>query len=219
MKKILFFIIFFLSFYARGDIWFAPNSTEMLNSRKDDHLWQESRKDIKVFKFYSNVIQSATSESLNQKFEFLKKNNIKVAIELPGLTWEQENKGYKIEGFQRSGFTRDIIKKIQQAGGTVDYIALDEPVFFGSYKKGSKYTSLSAEQLAKQIYENMKPIYSVFPNVKVGDIEPINQMSKSFYSTFIPQWIDEYKKISGREIDFFHLDLYWQGDWKTAIFF
>lgn len=199
----------------KSDIWFSPNKTEMLNSHQLDKKWRSSRRSISIFKFYSEVIEVSSVESLRDKFNFLKENNIKVAIELPGLTWRDNSTGYKIEGFRQKGFSRSIIKKILMAGGVVDYIALDEPITFGAYKSGPNYPHLSPENLARELYANLSPFYQAFPNVNVGDIEALSEIPGYFYSNYIPQFLNSYKLFSGRRIAFFHLDQYWRGNWKT----
>lgn len=214
----IFFPLILLSkISSASDIWFSPNKTEMLNNRSLDSTWSFSRSHIRVFKFYSEVIMSSTVPDLREKFDFLRANNIDIAIELPALTWEENSYGYHIEGFRNSGFTSEIIKKIKMAGGEVDYLSLDEPITFGAFKKGNNYPQYSPEVLARKIYSNLKVFYESFPNVKVGDIEAFNQMPGSFYSIYLPAFLEYYKKVSGKNIDYVHLDEYWGGDWKTPI--
>lgn len=215
---ILLFIIPLFSF-SEENIWFAPNKTEMLNSRSLDGEWSQSRRDIHVFKFYSEIIESSTVESLRQKFDFLRENNIKIAIELPALTWKQNSTGYKIEGFRRPGFSADIIRKIQSAGGSLDYISLDEPITFAAYKSGRNFPNLSPLELSRQLYVNLKPFYNAFPNVKVGDIEALNSIPGEFYSTYLPVFLSDFQGVSGHKIEFIHVDQYWKGDWKTPVIY
>lgn len=204
---------------AVQQIWFAPNKTDMLNNNVHDSKWSKTRKDIKVFKFYYQIIRDTPLPILKDKFNYLNAHNIKVAIEWPSLTWKENDTGYNIEGFQEPLFSKKIIAKVKAAGGKIDYLALDEPIFYGHFKKGKNLPQFDVTSLVKMINESVRPVYDAFPDVQVGDIEPINQMPPDVYKKVMPKFIDEYKKITGHHLAFIHADIHWQGNWKPAVEF
>lgn len=200
-------------------IWFSPNNTDLINSIENDGEWATSRENIKVFKFYYQIIIYTPTSILKDKFKYLEDNNIKVAIEWPVLTWEEQGVGYKIEGFQEKGFSQKIIDKVKLANGRIDYIALDEPLFYASYKKGKNFPSYTLDTLAKKVVENLRPVYSSFPDVKVGDIEPVDQITDVSYKDLVNQWVNAFKKENGKGFDFFHADVVWRGNWLPVLDF
>ena len=219
MRKIIALAVALAVFPAISaqQIWFAPNNTDMLNNNARDAEWSQTRDNVAVFKFYYQIIRDTPLPILKDKFNYLRSHNIKVAIEWPGLTWHKNGLGYKIEGFQEPGFSQKIIKKVKAANGYVDYLALDEPIFFAHFKEGKNHPQIDIPTIPSMIAYNVKPFYDAFPGIEVGDIEPINQMPPDVYKKVIPQFLSEYKRITGHPIAFMHADVYWQGDWKPAV--
>lgn len=198
-------------------IWFAPNTSAFLADRDVDSKWADSRKHVSVYKFYYQQVVQDSPEVLKKKLDFLKANNIKVAVEWPALTWVENGPGYKVEGFAPKGMSKLIVSKIKNAGGNLDYVAMDEVLFFGTYyKKGKNTPNLSVDDNAKNVANNMKEVWSIFPNAKVGDIEPIDQIREN-REELLSQWISSYKKATGKNLDFIHDDVVWGEDWVKTI--
>jgi hypothetical protein len=62
---------------------------------------------------------------------------------------------------------------IKAAGGTLSYIALDEPFAFASLYDGPNAYQWSVVRVAKEGGAYIQGVRAVFPNLMVGDTEPL----------------------------------------------
>lgn len=202
---------------ASPQIWFAPNTSAFLANRGDDAKWADARKHIDVYKFYYQQVVQDSPETLKKKIDFLKENNIKIAVEWPALTWQENGPGFKVEGFGPVGMSKLIASKIKSAGGTLDYVAMDEVLFFGHYYgKGKNAPNWTIDQVAQSAASNMKEVWKIFPDAQVGDIEPVDQI-RTNRAEMLTQWIQAYKAATGKNLAFLHDDVVWAENWEKTI--
>ncbi len=202
---------------ASTQVWFGPIKSDFLSDRSQDAAWANARKHIQVYKFYYQGIVDTPVPELKEKFRFLRENNIAVAVEWPAMTWQENGVGYKIEGFAPKGFSQQIVNKIKAAGGTLDYVAMDEVVFFGHKKALNQFSPQHPiDKVATEVAANLKDVWAVFPNAKVGDVEPLEQFGDGYLQD-MKTWLAEYKKATGRNLDFLHADVVWEENWKETL--
>ncbi|WP_241627784.1 hypothetical protein, partial [Rosenbergiella epipactidis] len=211
-KIFILFILSFLSFKSYSSlIWFCPNDTDFLNHSNLYYKWDNLSKDISVFKFYSGVIHDAPNDSLRLKAATLNKKNIKISIEIPALTTSSNLN--KVEGFESKKYLKDIMEKLKTNKVKISSISLDEPLYYGLYKKniGSK------EEFYKNIADSLSVVWSYYPNVSVVDIEPLSQFKNNYLENNYQDWLSNFYKYTGHHISTLHADLYWEGDYKSDV--
>lgn len=215
-NKFYVFIFLFISINKTfaSDIWFSPNDTDFINHRTLDGEWSLVRDNMSVFKFYSQVIRDAPDNSLKIKIKRLKEAKIKFAVEIPPLTWTEEY-GKNVEGYQDNNYLVNVIKKLKRNGAELDYIALDEPIFFAFYKNKNNKTAYN--NMINNMAKTLSIVWQYYPNVKVGDIEPLDQMDKKIFHDVFIKFIHDFKSKTGRHLDFLHVDIYWKGDYPSNI--
>ena len=78
--------------------------------------------------------------------------------------------GSGVEGFEN---TDPLVtaQKIKRLGGNLQYIAMDEPEYYANIFK--KMPVWPPAQIAANALKTVARIRTVFPNVQVGDIEPV----------------------------------------------
>lgn len=173
--------------------------------------WSQARAKVNIFKVYLGFIQRSSDAQLQVMISYLSANKIKLALEWAPLVSDT----YTLEGFCRPGQADSLCQRIQRLGGTIDYITLDEPLYFGHYyASGPQWSVL---QVATQAAASLNVIKSYFPNVIIGDIEPIDAMpSTTWYST-MQQWLAAYQTVMGTPLAFIHVDNMWGNSWTTNI--
>jgi hypothetical protein len=173
--------------------------------------WSNAASHVQVFKIYSSLLignqpGAFTDVQWRQVFADLDRRRIALAIEWPPLSVTTCGKG--VEGFEDAdpGATAQKIKRL---GGDLKYVAMDEPEYYGSIYKGHDACSWTPAQVAANAVRNFAKIRSVFPNVLIGDIEPVPPPDA-------PDWIDRYiaffdawKAAAGSPLAFFHCDINW----------
>lgn len=173
--------------------------------------WSQSRARVKVFKVYSGFIQRISIAQLQSIVTYLKSNGIALALEWPPLV----NASYALEGFAPAGTAKIICDRVKSVGGTIDYIAMDEPLYYGHYyASGPQY---SVQELASNAAGTLKQFQSYFPAVIIGDIEPIDAMPAANWKDTTRQWLAAYQVAMGAPLAFFHVDNMWGSVWTSNI--
>src|SRR5882762_4200637 len=115
--------------------------------------------------------------------------------------------GQGVEGFNAS----DLITAasiISQHGGTIDRVNMDEPYYYGSLYTGPNACHWSMSQVAGQAAATIAQIKAVYPDLIVGDAEPILMPWDSHnWITLYPAWAAAYRAASGTPLTFFMADI------------
>jgi len=212
-KKILLCIVSLLLptiAFSEPEVWITSNNSKIFYSKEKFQLTKINPK-VKVFKLYYQVIQKTPQKDLSKIFNFLKENNIKVAVEIPALSWNANPRGYATEGFSPSFFQDDLISRITSAGGNIDYFSIDEIIWYGHY---NKKINLSIEDVAKQSAFNIDKYHSAFPTAKIGLIEPISQIYSMDKFNGLKDFIAIFNQHSKYKLSFIHYDMLWTDNYK-----
>lgn len=196
-----------------SELWITSNNSKVFYSKEKYQLLKIDPK-INVFKFYYQVIQRTPRTELTKIFSFLRENNIKVAIEVPGLTWKDHGAGYGVEGFGPSFFQKDLMNRIHDANGYVNYFAIDEVLWYAHYNEKTNIKS-NINDIADQVSNNIDEYYSLFPHAQVGIIEPISQIYQKDKFSGVQQFVDEFNKKSKYKLSFIHYDILWSSDFEN----
>jgi hypothetical protein len=227
---LLYFSVSILFFYAlypfsaqSTEIWIAgidpsvrkikynQSRHEYIDSFRSD-LVQSEFAGVSVFKSPTQWISNATDEELLVMIAGLRQAGVKLAVEGLATPIGDDGCGRGIEGFSKSGSMAKILQRVKSLGGEVSYVALDEPFWYGSHFRGYRACSYDLRRLAGLISLEIKYMRDVFPNIKVGVIEPVRIDSRNRDIVYIKNWLTSFRDISGFDFDFFHADMYWNSD-------
>ncbi len=115
--------------------------------------------------------------------------------------------GQGVEGFNAS----DLITAasiINQHGGTIDRIDMDEPYYYGSLYTGPNACHWLINHVAQQAAATIAQVRAVFPELIVGDAEPILMPWDSHnWLALYPAWAAAYQAASGTQLTFFMADI------------
>jgi hypothetical protein len=130
-----------------------------------------------------------------------------LALQVEGGVLSANGCGHGVEGFNAS----DLITAasiISQHGGTIDRVDMDEPYYYGSLYSGPNACKWSMNRVAKQAAATIAQIRAVFPEVIVGDAEPILMpWDPHNWLTLYPAWAAAYQTASGTPLAFFMADI------------
>lgn len=208
-------------------IWFAPlppmpervgrefiGSVDFMKLFAEDAPWTNAAHHVDVFKLLGDwVIDYATDVELRQAVADLNRRGIAIAFEAGALI-PTEACGMGVEGFDGPGQGVQIALRIKAAGGTVRYVSLDEPFAFGSIYSGPNACHWPAEKVSQEVADYIRGIKSIFPNVIVGETEPLwADVSVDTYK----HWLQTYRAVTGSQLSFFHFDNdFTRPDWADA---
>ena len=105
---------------------------------------------------------------------------------------------------------------MKRLGGSLAYVAMDEPLWFGRYatKKGACQWEIG--KIASVVAGEVAQLRMVFPDVKIGDIEPIGDLAPS-WTEDIAEWTNAYRTATGSSLAFLHADIQWETNWQPAM--
>jgi hypothetical protein len=183
-----------------------------------DAPWRVTATDVRVFKTSTQWILNGPDKALARMFKYLQDRGIALAVEGLMLTLDNNDRcGHGIEGYSALGTIRHAAEQIKNLGGELSYIAMDEPLWFGHSYRGTHACQSSLSNLAQNIAQNVNQVKQIFPDVQIGDIEPILKSSEVDWVGTIVRWTAEYEKAIGRPLAFLHADIDWALEWRPDL--
>lgn len=177
--------------------------------------WTVAAKHVKVFKIYPTLIMSGSEKDLIRLFNDLKARNIALALEFGPLT-DNDLCGRGIEGYGGE-LLGAVAKKIKRLGGDLLYLAMDEPLLYGAFYNGKRACHADIASIAKDAGRNIGLIKAVFPNIQIGDIEPVPQPQIADWNNKISTWVGAFERENGQKLAFFHADVIWSKPWEQFV--
>jgi hypothetical protein len=208
--------------------WFAPlppmptdagrpftGSDDFMVLFKPDALWSEAASHLQVFKLYGEwVAYDASDAELSQVIQNLQQRHLALAVEAGPLN-ASTSCGQGVEGFAGVEEGLRIAQRIRKAGGTLHLLALDEPYFYGHFYDGVHACQWTDQRIAQEIGKYIKAMRSVFPDVRVGDTEPL---AGAAGTAQYQAWLVAFRAVNGYDLDFLHLDVDWsKPNWPQAV--
>jgi hypothetical protein len=167
--------------------------------------WSGPLSKINVVKLYTQAFEFASDADLTHIFTYLNQNNIALAIEYPPIS--SNNASCFGEGVMGATNATIIANRIKRLGGTLSYVAMDEPLdfYFNAMSTNMPNCPFSSIQgLAQNVAKTYFAFKDIFPNVQMGDIECYFQdvVDVTQYAT----WFAAFKAATGVPLAFFHDD-------------
>ncbi len=208
-------------------VWFAPlppmpiregrpyvGSTDFAALFAGDAPWTRVAGRTHVFKLYGEWVGGTASDAdLRRVVAALEARDIAIAIEAGPLI--ATTCGERVEGFAGGApEALRLIRRVVAAGGTVRYLAMDEPYFFGSLYDGPNACAWSAAKVAAEVARFVRGVKAAYPSIVVGDIETLaGPATAERYEA----WMAAVRSALGAPLPFFHLDLDWgRSDWPVT---
>ncbi|MGG1949143.1 hypothetical protein AB1286_30765 [Trinickia sp. NRRL B-1857] len=141
----------------------------------------------------------------------LKARHIALGLEVLATNWWHEPAcGDGIEGYIDPGATNAIVAKLIKSGAALDFIAMDEPLWFGHFYGGNNACRSAIAELANRVAVNVRIYKAAFPNVTLGDIEPFPAVAaQPNWQAAYGQWVKAFETATGSRLDFLDLDFDW----------
>lgn len=202
--------------------WFAPlpplpivqgrlftGSDDFMKLFEPDAPWQTAANRVQVLKLYGEWVGYATQTQLKQVIQNAQARGFALAMEFGPL--DAKGCGDGIEGFSGVSYAVDSARRIKSAGGTLHFLAMDEPYYYGHFYDGPNACHWSAEKIAQEIDQFSNAMKTVFPDILIGDTEA---MAGPAGAVQYKEWMDTFKQVNGYPLAFLHMDIDWsRPDW------
>jgi hypothetical protein len=164
------------------------------------------------FLYYQNQLHPP--DNLKTIIDFLKANNIALAIEAQPITCPSRRGAEGVGVPSGPEQASAIAAEVKSLGGTIAYAAMDEPVSFfkGLAQRGglSACPFNSLQGLAQNVANFYAAYQAVFPAIQVGDIE------NGLTGDELAAWAAAYRNAAGVSLAFYHDDAFQPGWEKNA---
>jgi hypothetical protein len=199
--------------YAQGSM---PGVPDFMNLFKADAPWSKAEATIKVLAVAEDFILKSSDADLKTFFSYLKSHNIAFGLQAGVLV--DTSVCHYLEGYRcvSMAATLNIIKK---DGGTLAYLAMDEPLWYGHISTLTGALRESISDVAAAVAAQVTIVHQIFPDCQVGDIEPVAQTNApADYQSEVLTWGIDYANDTGSPLAFFQADVNWTGTaYKTQL--
>jgi hypothetical protein len=201
------------------EVWLAvrgpdvhPHGVADWNSLfKPSPEWAAVAAKIQIFSITAGYVVQAPDEDLRAAASDLASRHIALALGMQSVgIGSGDNCGHE-EGYGEPGYTARAAEKLHRLGISLQYLALDEPVWFGHYETGPQGCRFAVPELARRVALNVRAYQRYFPDVTIGDIEPVPLL------TTFPDWkpifqsfAHEFALVTGRPLTFLQTDVSWR---------
>jgi hypothetical protein len=178
--------------------------------------WQRAASKVRVVQVPTQFIVKGNEADLLKTFEGLRRLNMSLAVGV-GFLYGQGQCGYHVEGYAAHHTARLLARRIKRLGGSLAYAAMDEPLWFGRYATGPNTCHADLPEVVRQVAEGVAEIHEVFPEAKIGDIEPIGVSTPTPWPKEILEFAEAYRAAVGAPLSFIRADVQWNKDWQAQL--
>jgi hypothetical protein len=181
---------------------FAPNAQ-----------WADAARKVRILKISSAFALWGSDRDLQETFAGLKEQGIALAIET-GLLSGDGHCGKGMEGYSNHTTAVTITRRIQRLGGDLAYVALGGELWFGHFDNNRNACHSPIQDIAREIADHVAEMHGVFPNARIGAIEPITD---AMPATALSEYLDAYRAATGAPFAFLHADVQWARAWQRPL--
>jgi hypothetical protein len=187
MKKIFlrfvvcFALIVMIPFTNRAQqIWFSPGDDlnvkgvvshpDFMQLFSANAAWPTGMTHIDVMQLRAPWFVRMPDSIVEPVVNFLKQHHIALAVPLGFVS--SDSCGQGVEGIGTARGQRVYPREMKKRGIDLDYVVMDEPLFYGHDYNGNNACHYSIEQVAASVADNVRMIRSYYPNVQFVLVEP-----------------------------------------------
>ncbi len=231
------FLITPAAVFAEGaplpQIWFAlggmgkPAPAQSWNTLffDSDPPWPEFLNHVTTLGVLTQVLSQIPEDKLAKVVARLKQHHVGLGVEmlaqaytLPGAS-APPGCGQGVEGYFAPEVTAALAAKLKRAGGALQFIAMDEPLWFGHYYNEKNACHSSIENVVDRVAANIREYQKVFPDVVIGDIEPFPSITmQPGWEADYQRWLDLFRSKIGKPMAYTYIDIDWNhANWQQGL--
>src|ERR1700683_53214 len=208
---------------AAPQLWFSPGDDlevkgivghpDFPKLFEEPSAWPTGLSHVDVFQFRAPYLARKPEDS-SRYYAFLKAHHIAIAVAMTVLP--AENCGQGIEGTLPRKNIADYPRRIKvNAGIDIDYVVMDEPLYYGHDYNGANACHFSIADVAQGVADSVEAIRSYHPRAKFILVEPEQVLSGGIAELL--QFLDAYKAVVREYPSSVRLDVLWGKDWRGQL--
>lgn len=205
------------------EIWFAPLHP---NPRAGGHgaadyfalfdpasQWQRVASNVAVFQIYIDLLRRTPDAQIRKLVNALAERHIALAIEMPVLV----DTGWCEPGKEKSRWMLPLVMRLKRLGAKLQYLSMVGPLVDGHVYTNRFYCHRPISEVAADAAETVKAVRRIYPDIIVGDIEPLAHRSDYPDWSELGTWFREFQRAADQPIMYLHLDVRWRLPWKNDL--
>ena len=172
--------------------------------------WDALAEKIQVYTITAGFVVQTPDGVLKADMGNLTRHHIAIGLGMQSVGIDAKDRCGHGEGYGPPDYSAKAAEKLHRLGVPLTYLSLDEPLWFGHYASGWG-CHFPVPELAKRVAENIRAYLAYFPNVTLGDIEPVPAV------TSYPDWqttFDSFSKmitrLTGHRLTYLQTDVGWR---------
>ncbi len=186
--------------------------------------WQRGASRLSVFKIAAETVLLGSDDMLRSIFDTMRSRHVAIALEMGALMQDPSETCGGGEGYMLPIRVQKIGAKLRRLGFTLDYMAMDGPVWLGHERfwgvtKGRPDCQYPLAEVVRRAARTVSMMRQNFPAIRVGEIDAVNsridpRQVLSDYAAFAQMM----QRATGAPLAFFHCDTAWQfPNWQRII--
>jgi hypothetical protein len=192
-----------------AEIWYEDNNlgkatgmpADFIEKFRQPEAFSQASRHISVYMIRANVLARVEDEVLSLfVIPYLKKHNIKLAIDAGGATWSQ------LSSRRKNVFDSNIalLRRLKQLGADVRYISLQSVLSKNPGGRGEK-TDYPLDKRVEDIVAFSRAARAVYPQVEIGIIDALPSHGKEYREPY--RLAKEAMERNGMKLSYIHLDM------------
>lgn len=206
-----------------GEVWMAALEpqwrsalnlppTDFMSLFRPDAPWAATAAHVTELRLTKRFVLEAPDDEFRAVISDLTRRHIGIAMQITALRPSKEC-GLGVEGYGPKDDAGRAAERIRDAGGVLEAVVMDEPVFYGHHAQGKPEHPTChspVSDLAKQAAVKIAQVRAVFPHARIGQVEPlVSEIETREFHESLVTWFAGIALMTGRPIDFFLADVLW----------
>jgi hypothetical protein len=194
-----------------SEIWFNPNTPlDWRQMFTPTAPWQMAANQVNVMEIEPFYLLEAGDPELLNLLRFIQLHHMKVDVDVESIAKLPGACMGTTEGYRTPAEIRAAADHLLRLGFEVNYIHIDEPLWFGHYDPEAAACQFAAPDLASHVAQNINQFIADYPDVQVVEIETFPNL---VYNLDWQAVLDEFQNLVaqqiGRKIQGVQLDVNW----------
>lgn len=190
------------------DVWYEDNNlgkagnmpTDFVEKFRQPESFSQATKYIRVYMVRAQVMDAMDDQFLATSFnQYLKGNNIKLAIDAGGATWAQAQGRKQVARNELA-----LLVRLKGLGVKVDYISL-QSTLGKPLKIDGQTMDYPMSMRIEDVVRYSKAVRAIYPQVEIGIIDDLPSHGKEYQQPY--RQLKNALTREGLDISFIHLDM------------
>lgn len=196
-------------------------ANDYLDLFRPDAPWPTVAAHLTEMVLSKRFVMQAPPDMLAAAVGDLGRRHVRLAMQVMALL-PTATCGTGVAGYGPTGDAHQQAERIRKAGGTLDAVVLEGPVWFGHFFEGTAAhpaCQMPVADVARQALAKVAEVRSVFPAVRIGEAEPVGETADVHeFDQALVEWLADLALKTGHRLAFLQAEVAWQRPgWQDAL--